>query len=182
MNIFCVNNDPYLSAYQLPDKHVVKMPLETCQMLSIVYSDWYHNIGQVFKSDGTPYKTKKGAFRNHPCTKWVAESFDNVAWLLEHGIALCEEYTYRYDKKHGCEDSIRLAMMIAPNGCSARHTPFARAMPDHFKYDMSISTVTAYKRYVASKPWAPDNYLRKPERRPDWIVSTSSGIADFLLV
>ncbi len=182
MNIFAVNNDPYLAAYQLPDKHVVKMPLETCQMLSIVYSDWYHNIGQVFKSNGDRYKTEKGAFRNHPCTKWVAESPHNIAWLLEHGIALCEEYTYRYNKEHGCEKSIRFAAHIAPEGCSARHTPFVFAGPDEFKYDTTISTVTAYKRYVASKPWAPDNYLRKPDRRPDWILSTRSGIADFLLV
>mgnify|MGYP001161132141 FL=1 len=182
MNIFAVNNDPYLSAYQLPDKHVVKMPLETCQMLSIVYSDWYHSIGQIFKSDGTPYKTEKGAFRNHPCTKWVAESNHNIAWLIEHGIALCEEYTYRYDKKHGCEESIRFAAAIAPEGCSARHTPFARAMPDKWKFNYDIPTTLAYRRYVASKPWAPTNYLRKPERRPVWIVSTNSGIADFILV
>ena len=74
MNIFAVDEDPSLAAYQLPDKHIVKMPLECCQMISIVYSDWYHRYGPVFNKDGRPYNTKKGAFRNHPCTKWVAES------------------------------------------------------------------------------------------------------------
>ena len=46
---------------------------------------------------------------------------------------------------------------------------FSRAMPDEFKYDDSIDTFTAYKMYIASKPWVKDNYLRKPERKPDWI-------------
>ena len=62
MNIFAVDEDPSLAAYQLPDKHIVKMPLECCQMISIVYSDWYHRYGPVFNKDGRPYNTKKGAF------------------------------------------------------------------------------------------------------------------------
>ena len=42
-------------------------------------------------------------------------------------------------------------------------------MPDEWKYDESIDTPTAYKRYVASKPWVPTNYLRDPSRKPVWI-------------
>ena len=57
MNIFVTNPDPHVSAKVLPDKHVVKMPLETCQMLSIVFSHWYYEWGDdlVKKKDGTPY-------------------------------------------------------------------------------------------------------------------------------
>ena len=70
MNIFVTDPDPNLSAEVLPDKHVVKMPLETCQMLAVVYSKWYFNWGNDLlpKKDGTPYNTEKGAFRGHPCT------------------------------------------------------------------------------------------------------------------
>ena len=46
---------------------------------------------------------------------------------------------------------------------------FTRAMPDEFKYDDTIDTFTAYKMYVSSKPWVSDNYLRKPERKPEWV-------------
>jgi len=42
-------------------------------------------------------------------------------------------------------------------------------MPDEFKYDTSIDTITAYKRYIASKPWASSNYLRDPSRKPNWL-------------
>ena len=62
MNIFATCADPKYSAQVLPDKHVVKMPLECCQMLAIIYSKWYLNWGEIHKKDGTPYKTKKGAF------------------------------------------------------------------------------------------------------------------------
>ena len=49
------------------------------------------------------------------------------------------------------------------------HTPFVRAMPDEFKYDDTIDTFTAYKRYIASKPWVRDNYIRLPNRKPEWV-------------
>ena len=44
-----------------------------------------------------------------------------------------------------------------------------RAMPDEFKHNTSIDTFTAYKNYIASKPWVASNYLRDPSRKPDWI-------------
>ena len=169
MNIFATHDDPVLSATELPDKHIVKMPLECCQMLAVVYSPWYKDIGPILKTDGSAYKTKKGAFRNHPCTKWVAESDHNIAWLLQHGIALCDEYEYRYNKRHTCKKSLVLAGLLYQHGCPEKHTPFARAMPDEWKYDDSISTHEAYERYIASKPWVPTNYLRVPDRKPSWI-------------
>jgi hypothetical protein len=45
MNIFVTSEFPAESAICLPDKHVVKMPLECCQMLSIVASEkWGHGL------------------------------------------------------------------------------------------------------------------------------------------
>ena len=112
MNIFVTDPDPIKSAQVLPDKHIVKMPLETCQMLSIVASKkWGHGIGELPKLDGTPYKTDKGAFRNHPCTIWAQQ---NWSWLIRHGLALCKEYTHRYGKVHSCEFTILHAEKIFP--------------------------------------------------------------------
>lgn len=103
MNIFATSPWPAESAICLPDKHVVKMPLECCQMLSIVASDkWGNGYGTLLKADSTPYKTDKGAFRNHPCTIWAAESIHNAYWLIKHGLNLCDEYSLRYDKTHAC--------------------------------------------------------------------------------
>ena len=172
MNIFVTDPDPVVSAQVLPDKHVVKMPLETCQMLSIVASEkWGSGYGTLPKKDGTPYATDKGAFRNHPCTVWAKETVANARWLIKHGLALCEEYSNRYAKIHSCLHTLSYADKIFP--LDAIHisqlTPFTRAMPDEFKHNTSIDTFTAYKNYIRSKPWAASNYLRDPSRKPDWI-------------
>ena len=169
MNIFAVDEDPALAAFSLPDKHVVKMPLETTQMISLVFSKWYWNVGPVLKGDGTPYKTDKGAFRNHPCTKWANETVENSRWLLAHGIALCEEYFTRYGKCHTCFKTLLAADEIIPYVKWDDHTPFVFAGPDEYKYDTSIDIFTAYKMYIASKPWVASNYLRVPHRKPSWV-------------
>ena len=170
MNIFATDPSPYKSAQVLPDKHVVKMPLETCQMLSIVCSDkWGHGYGQLHKKDGSIYNTDKGAFRNHPCTVWANESLTNTWWLVAHGMALCQEYTHRYGKVHSCQSAIEEAASIIPLRKPTTPKSFTFAGPDQFKYDKTIDIFTAYKRYIASKPWAASNYLRDSSRKPDWI-------------
>ena len=144
-------------------------------MISIIYSEWYHNWGEVYRADGAPYATESGAFRNHPCTKWAAETDENLAWLIAHGLALCSEYFRRYGKVHACTNTLFEAKKLFHVAtekaitCHAMATDFARAMPDEFKFDDSIDTFTAYKMYIASKPWVSDNYLRSPERKPSWI-------------
>ena len=171
MNIFVTDPDPNKSAQVLPDKHVVKMPLETCQMLAVVYSKWYFNWGNDLlpKKDGTPYNTEKGAFRGHPCTIWAAQNIYNTAWLIQHGFGLLEEYTHRYGKIHSCQRPLQETTHLLPSADYTKHTPFVFAGPDQFKHDTSIDIFTAYKYYIASKPWAASNYLRDPSRKPNWI-------------
>lgn len=170
MNIFATSPWPAESAVCLPDKHIVKMPLECCQMLSIVASSWYHNYGPLHKIDGEPYATEKGAFRNHPCTQWAAASINNAYWLIKHGMNLCDEYHLRYGKQHSCYNTLLEAYYMFPKGKINKVTEFARAMPDEYKLDTSIDTFTAYKMYIASKPWVASNYLRMPQRKPDWVA------------
>ena len=175
MNIFVVNSCPVLAAAELPDKYSVKMPLETCQMVSVVFSKWYYDWGTIPKKDGTPYSTEKGAFRNHPCTQWAAKSHENLAWLIRHGFALCNEYRNRYEKDHACMKGLEVAENIFATKSGKEISiyknvvEFTRAMPDEFKYDASIDTFTAYKMYISSKPWVASNYLRMPQRKPEWI-------------
>ena len=105
----------------------------------------------------------------------IAETLYNTAWLIQHGCALTSEYHHRYGKIHTCAKTLFEAKKLFHRktelaiNCHIQANNFARAMPEEFKYDDSIDTFTAYKMYIASKPWAKDNYLRKPERKPDWI-------------
>ena len=178
MNIFVTDSCPVQSARNLPDKHIVKMPLETCQMLSIIYSDWYYGVGKLYKQDGTPYRTSHGAFRNHPCTQWAAANQYNLAWLILHGIALCDEYYQRYGKVHTCYDVICQAQYIYHDcfddnlsQASRKVADFTRAMPESIKFDTTIDTITAYKQYLNTKPWLATNYLRIPSRKPSFITT-----------
>ena len=176
MNIFVTDPSPTKSAQALPDKHIVKMPLETCQMLSIVCSDkWGHGYGELHRTNGEAYKTEKGAFRNHPCTKWAADSMYNTAWLIQHGCSLVHEYWYRYGKIHACAKPLFKAKLKFHQMtgeviiCYSMVESFTRAMPNELKHNTSIDTFTAYKNYLSSKPWVASNYLRKPSRKPDWL-------------
>ena len=180
MNIFVTDPCPIQSARNLPDKHIVKMPLETCQMLAIIYSDWYYGVGKLYKKDGTPYRTAHGAFRKHPCTIWAAANQYNLAWLIRHGYGLCDEYNQRYGKVHTCLDVISQAERIFHRSfshinslyhASRKVTEFTRAMPEDIKYNKTISTIEAYKYYLNTKPWLATNYLRIPSRKPSFIIT-----------
>lgn len=169
MNIFVTSPCPYKSAIVLPDRHVTKMAVETCQMLALIASPWYHEYGTLPKANGEPYKTSQGAHRNHPCTVWASQSIHNAQWLINHGIDLCEEFHKRYSKKHACYDTLQIALNIFPKGDKTKTTDFVRAMPDEYKLNTSIDTFTAYKKYINSKDWVKNNYLKIPERRPEWV-------------
>lgn len=180
MNIFAVNPSPVISAQQLPDKHVVKMPLECAQMTAMVFSRFKWDLGTLPKKDGTPFKvTKNMAHLKHPCTLWAADSTANMAWLLYHGLSLCGEYTSRYGKIHASEKALTIAaemftsesrLLISMHYKNVQS--HVRCMPDYIKEDTTIDDYTAYKLFINTKRWAYDNYLRIPERRPSWLLQT----------
>ena len=135
MNIFRVDNDPVKSAQMLCDKHIVKMPLETAQMLCSV---WHrYNFGHLVKY--------KEAYKNHPCTRWAGDSKENYRWLVKHGLELCKEYTRRYDKEHKCHGVI-WSIAVAPSFIlDDKATPQPQCMPDEYK--VLDNAVQAYKNY-----------------------------------
>lgn len=171
MNLFAVDSDPVRAAECLPSKLIVKMPLETCQMLAVNMGPLFMNWGSLRKKDGSPYGHR--GFRNHPSTIWARESHANMAWMITHGLALCGEYTRRYGKIHSCSvgllDAKKLfeANTSLPLSVWREVTGFARAMPDELKNDRSIDDVTAYRLYVNGyKKYA--EWKRRPEAKPSW--------------
>ena len=103
MNIFFLSQDPRLAAQFAFDKHVVKMILESTQLL---YSVYHLTNPEILKS--CPYNVYKLTHKNHPCTIWTRERYENFKWLLLLALEYCEEYTYRYSsekihKEHSCQ-------------------------------------------------------------------------------
>ncbi len=80
MNIFVLDEDIEQCAQYHCDQHVVKMILESVQMLCTALNK---------KGFVTPYKS---THVNHPCVLWVEESFDNFLWLKKLAIELNTEY------------------------------------------------------------------------------------------
>ena len=93
MNIFYLNSDPKKAAVIQYNKHVVKMILESAQMLCTAH----HCCGSAEQKDNVPYRQ---AHLNHPSTVWARKSRSTYMWLYDHMIALGKEYTKRYGKEH----------------------------------------------------------------------------------
>ena len=129
MNIFILDFDQKKSAQYHVDKHIVKMPLETAQLLCTVH----HCVGNE-----APYKK---THVNHPCSIWARKSLANYNWLVDMGLELCYEYSYRYGKVHKCQFVIEWCQKKIPNIPDVGLTAFAQAMPSQYK---RINVVEAY--------------------------------------
>lgn len=139
MNIFFLNINPKICAMMHLDKHVIKMILETAQMLCAAW----HVLDPEYKIYKPVYKL---AHKNHPCTKWTRFSKSNYLWLCELGKELCSEYTYRYGKIHKSEKIIyELNDNIPPIPELGFTTP-AQAMPDIYKGGPN-DYIEAYQQY-----------------------------------
>ena len=140
MNIFYFDECPVKSAEAHPDKMLVKMPLETAQMLCTAHREL----------DGDEYADANGLYKraywNHPCTVWARQSSGNYDWLYLHFIALGMEYHYRYRRIHASVEKLANALRKQPDNIhQGDMTPLAQAMPDEYKNDNAI---TAYRNYV----------------------------------
>lgn len=122
------------------DKHVVKMILETCQLLCTAW--------RVLDPDGHVYVPPyKKTHVNHPCAKWARTSESNYKWLAHLGRALCAEYTHRYGKVHKCKVMIDTLSDHVPPALPVAFTAPAMAMPDEYKVDNDA--IAAYRKYYA---------------------------------
>ena len=134
MNIFVLDKDPKVSAEMLCDKHVVKMILESAQMLCTTIH---------FFGGNPPYKP---CHFNHPCTVWTRKSRSNYFWLLEHAEHISAEYTERYGKVHSSDKVIKYCRENAPEKLfDYGLTDFALAMPEEYK--ISKDPTVCYREY-----------------------------------
>lgn len=128
MNIFVLDTNTKLCAEMHCDKHVVKMILEYCQLMSTAC----HVHG--FAVDGMYKKTHV----NHPCAIWARENKSNFEYLLNLTIDLLEEYTFRYGKIHASSKLIPLFIDVIDKFPEGKMTEFALCMDDEAKINGSV--------------------------------------------
>lgn len=145
MNIFYLDSDPKLAAQMLCDKHVVKMTLETAQLLCTAH----HVLGapgsalEPFSSN--PLVPYRPTHKNHPQSVWVRSSVGNYQWLGQYFHEIAIEYTHRYKKQHLAY--IRCKHLADTPPLKISYEDFSepyKCMPDVYKVE---STIESYRNY-----------------------------------
>ena len=154
MNIFILDTEIQRCARYHADQHVVKMILESAQMLCTVLNQ---------NGGAAPYRS---THVRHPCTRWAGRSLSNWLWLRRLALALNDEYRFRF---RGSSDhkSARVVQDLAiPRMPDLGLTEFAQVMPDEFKVEGD--PVRAYRRfYIGEK----SRFVKWTRRRPPgWYI------------
>ena len=160
MNIFYLDKCPEKAARLQYNKHVVKMILESAQMLCTAH----HCFGDTWQKENVPYKQ---AHLNHPSTVWTRRSKATYMWLYNRMMALGDEYTKRYGKKH--LSIVKCAEFLA---LPPRHVQGddwcqpPQAMPDEYKDECSIQAYWNYyigEKHIVANPKTEKIYERRPQ-------------------
>lgn len=185
MNIFALATEPTMAAAYMCDRHVVKMITESGQMMAIVCRNMGVTDMPLTKA-GNPWR---GSHANHPCTKWVGETWGNFLWLFTHAQQLNYEFRRRYNH-NGRQVDHASWIAIKHMFCEVQglwygatnlgketfkgmdmttdKTPFARAFGDFVVHD-DVPTVQAYRDYYKQKVFADGRTMKWTNRnQPHW--------------
>uniref|UniRef100_A0A7S3W016 Uncharacterized protein n=1 Tax=Strombidinopsis acuminata TaxID=141414 RepID=A0A7S3W016_9SPIT len=189
MNIFFLSMSPEEAAKWHADIHIVKMIVETAQLLCNVHhraaEESSHCLPPYTRKDRIPYKDSRAGHRKLGSMIWVAESLGNYRWGVRLGLALCREYNRGRGRASGRSKQHKTQAVLEwlrdREPCFHRTRRLAvkakhLAMPDKFKKAVSkgLSTVEAYRDYYYSKRRTMP--MRWPKgRTPPWWEERCAG-------
>lgn len=171
MNIFILHENPIIAAEHNCDTHVCKIILEATQMMALAHK----HLGRPFGAD-SPTKLQQGLYQprgvhNHPVSVWVRTTYGNYNWTAQHTLALCQEYTNRYHKKHATQHIAEWLSENHPFNDIEERTEFVQAMPDDVKH---TSPIIAYRQYYQKYK---TNLIRyRTGNAPHWYLSPVENI------
>jgi len=163
MNIFVLDLDPVKAAQLQCDKHVVKMILETAQLLCTAHRMIDGKLVETKTASGRKGRhyqldderediLYKACHYNHPSAVWVRESVDNYNWLYRHFIALSAEYKHRYNKEHATFTKLGSILSVWPHNLTTQEqTPFKLAMNNEPQCINEADPVGSYRKYYLTK-------------------------------
>lgn len=182
MNIFYLDCSPIKSAQYHVDKHAIKMILESSQLLCTAHRvlDGIKINDVKINPSGSSRKVTKyvldnqtangllysATHINHPCAIWCRDNINNYMWLYELFVSLCDEYTYRYGKKHKTDLLHREVLKTAPISISTSgFTQPAQAMPEQYRCSDSV---LAYRAYYINEKRSFAKWTKRST--PEWFV------------
>lgn len=153
MNIFILDKNIEKCAHFHCDQHVVKMILESVQMLCTALNK---------KGFATPYKS---THIKHPCVLWVEQSFGNFLWLKKLALELNTEYRFRFEKDHNHKSMLVLNEITNFKFDNRGVTDFEQVMPD--KYKIPGDAVKAYRHFYLGEKMKFAKWTKR--KVPIWI-------------
>jgi|TARA_R110000851_G_scaffold224126_1_gene376977 hypothetical protein len=179
MNIFVLHKDPFVAAKQHCDKHVVKMIVESAQMLSTAHRilDGVERIcisngrryRRWFLSDSRERVMYKSVHTNHPCTLWTRESSKNYTWHYNLFVALCEEYTHRYGKVHATESKLVEVLSFLPDNLPCGDMTNFRLAMNSSPECISPDPIQSYRNFYKTKKKRFKMVWTK-RQTPEWFI------------
>jgi hypothetical protein len=159
------------------DKHVVKMILETAQLLSTAHRvlDSNHlyfdkskngrNIKRWLLADEREQHLYSATHVNHPSAIWCRETNNNYNWLYCHFVGLLSEYTHRYGKVHKCQSMAEWLMRPPYNIPVGYKTQVTPAMPEEYK--VPGDSIASYRNYYRGAKKRMHKWTKR--EAPEWI-------------
>lgn len=177
MNLFVLDPDPVIAAQLQCNKHVVKMIVESAQMLSTAHRmlDGYcekrpSKSGKrtsnywVHPNEFMERELYRAVHHHHPCTVWTTKSSANYHWHYKHFIALCNEFEYRYDKKHATDLKLRNILKQLPTNIPQGNlTQMPLAMQSNPECMFPNDPVKSYRAFYQTKQ---ERFKMEWKRRP----------------
>lgn len=159
MQLYVLDHDPTRAVQFLADVHVIKMCLETVQILS----------GVIVNSGGSPFSAMPRPYNPaHPVIRAV-DSPAKLNWLLLYNWNLQCEFLFRFQKRHAYFDLsvISFEKLWSPHS-SADCSGLARSFKNFSTFESDL--ILAFREYYRFKKtqisrW---KYTRRPE--PAWLA------------
>lgn len=160
MNIFATSTCPVESAHNLPTVHVIKMILESYQILSTAHFKYTEK-----------QKGYKPTHKNHPSTVWASASKENYRWLYRHAGALAELYEQNSCKEHKSHQELKDLLKEPPEQAPETSFVFTAnkptpAMPAEFKGDYKAYLNAKYSQWISE---GKTKLLAWPQGEPDFL-------------
>lgn len=133
-----LDDNPVVAARSHCDRHVSKMLVEACIILSSVWHnsgaplatlDWepptkdtpFRSLGWLHGRLGKQRMYPPSTHAQHPCIEWANLYGGNYAWLYQLAAALVDEFKLRKGGVHACGPVVRTLEKMPPHLQTTEH-------------------------------------------------------------
>ena len=160
MQLYVLDYNTQKSVEMLSNCHVIKMCLETSQILSSVRFNLGVDLNNLMPKPYNP---------NHPVIKAINNNH-KINWLLDYNRCLHNEYIYRFDKKHSYFKLIELYEDMRDNSINELNIDFLDFARDFKDFNTNkTDLVESFREYYKFKKSIIKNWKYTKRKEPIWL-------------